>query len=202
MEKIIDYLLEKYNPKGMIVYGSFANGTNNLNSDFDAMLICDETETEHDNSIVDGTELDVFLYPKSVSEENYDILDFIQIWDGKIIMDELGIVSKLKQEAEDYIRNYIPKSESENTQSLEWCEKMLGRTKRNDMEGFYRLHWLLVDTLEIYCDLKGKFYFGPKKALKQMEQTDEVSANIYFKALQEPTEENVSAWIERLKKCR
>lgn len=70
------------------------------------------------------------------------------------------------------------------------------------MEGVYRLHWLLVDTLEIYCDLKGKFYFGPKKALKQMEQTDEVSANIYFKALQDPTEENVSAWIERLKKCR
>ena len=34
VDKIITYLQEKYMPLSIIVYGSYANGTNDLNSDF------------------------------------------------------------------------------------------------------------------------------------------------------------------------
>ena len=38
-DKIIDYLEKTYQPESIIVYGSFADGSANLNSDFDALII-------------------------------------------------------------------------------------------------------------------------------------------------------------------
>ena len=60
MDRIVKYLIEKYNPVGIIVYGSFADESNNENSDYDALVIVDENNLyrKHDNSIVDGIELD------------------------------------------------------------------------------------------------------------------------------------------------
>ena len=66
MEKIMEYLKSAYHPIGMAVYGSFANGTNHLNSDFDALLVREEGEISHDHSLICGIELDVFIYPKSL----------------------------------------------------------------------------------------------------------------------------------------
>ena len=59
MESIITYLKQKYQPLGIIVYGSFADGSNNANSDFDAVLITKSGEKGHDNSLINGIELDV-----------------------------------------------------------------------------------------------------------------------------------------------
>ena len=82
---------------------------------------------------------------------------------------------------------------------LSWCEKMLSRTMRGDAEGYYRWHWLLVDSLEIYFDVKGLHYYGPKKALRLLEQTDQEAFRIYTKALQEFKHERLSDWIFHLK---
>ena len=41
-DKIIDYLEKTYQPESIIVYGSFADGSANLNSDFDALIILPE----------------------------------------------------------------------------------------------------------------------------------------------------------------
>lgn len=35
MDKIINYICQKYEPLSIIVYGSYADGSNNENSDFD-----------------------------------------------------------------------------------------------------------------------------------------------------------------------
>lgn len=50
LEKIIEYIKQKYNPLSIILYGSYANGTNNLNSDFDALVISYDHEQFHDTS--------------------------------------------------------------------------------------------------------------------------------------------------------
>ena len=60
MEQVLKYIREKYNPLSIILYGSYADGTNNLNSDFDALVIVADHEQFHDTSIVDGVPLDVF----------------------------------------------------------------------------------------------------------------------------------------------
>ena len=52
LEKIIEYIKQKYNPLSIILYGSYANGTNNLNSDFDALVISYDHEQFHDLSLI------------------------------------------------------------------------------------------------------------------------------------------------------
>ena len=52
MNEIITALEAKYHPLGMIVYGSYADGTNNLNSDFDALLLTDSGSELHDSSVI------------------------------------------------------------------------------------------------------------------------------------------------------
>ena len=59
-DKIIDYLKKTYQPESIIVYGSFADGSANLNSDFDALIIAGK-EKLHDSSFVDGVVLDLFI---------------------------------------------------------------------------------------------------------------------------------------------
>ena len=87
------------------------------------------------------------------------------------------------------------KSDEERRQALDWCGKMLARTQRDDAEGAYRWHWLLIDSLEIYFDLHGLPYYGPKKALRTMEQTDPEAFSLYSKALNSMNRDALSAWI-------
>ena len=70
MERILKYIQEKYNPLSIILYGSYADGTNNLNSDFDALVITSNQEQFHDTSRIDGIPLDVFVYPSNFLTEN------------------------------------------------------------------------------------------------------------------------------------
>ena len=168
-DKIIDYLEKTYQPESIIVYGSFADGSANLNSDFDALIIAGK-EKLHDSSFVDGVVLDVFAYPP---DQFLNVLDYI----GRIPL----------------------KTEEDISQEIKWCEKMLLRTMRGDVEGYYRWHWVLCDSLEIYFDIKGIHYYGPKKALRFMEESDSEAFHIYSKALLEFNQEGLSDWINYLK---
>lgn len=66
-----------------------------LSCDFDALIIAGEEKT-HDSSIVDGVVLDVFVYPTERFSADYDPEEFVQVWDGKIVLDEHGIAGQLK----------------------------------------------------------------------------------------------------------
>ena len=160
-DKIIEALREKYRPLGIAVYGSFADGSNNRNSDFDALLLLPDGETGHDDSVLFGTELDVWLYGAAHFAAPYDAEDFLQLHDSVIVEDATGRLSALRAEVNAHIESVPQKTEAENAQSLSWCRKMLRRTERGDAEGCYRLHWLLADSLSIYYDLRGEYYFGP-----------------------------------------
>ena len=197
-DKIIDYLKETYQPDAIIVYGSFADGSANRNSDFDAIVIANKNGA-HDSSVIDDVVLDVFIYSPDTFQSDYDPEEFIQVWDGKIILDKTGIAERLKNRILDYIEHIPRKTVEEIQQEISWCEKMVSRTMREDAEGYYRWHWLLIDSLEIYFDIKGMRYFGPKKALRFMERTDPASFRIYSDALREFKRECLSAWISHLK---
>lgn len=84
MEQIIAYLQQKYQPIGMIVYGS-----NNSNSDFDALLITEFGEESHDSSVISETELDVWIRPKNLFEldKKINCEDYVQIESGKVVLD-------------------------------------------------------------------------------------------------------------------
>ena len=197
-DRIIRYLKETYQPDAIIAYGSFADGSSNENSDFDALVIANHDKMQ-DSSVIDGILLDVFIYPVDTFKSEYDPKEFIQVWDGKIILDKSGIADRLQKRVCSYMERIPQKSIDEIQQEIRWCEKMVLRTLRDDPEGYFRWHWLLVDSLEIYCDIKRTRYYGPKKTLRLMKQTDEEAFQIYAEALKELKREYLSAWISYLK---
>ena len=199
MEQIIEYIKQKYNPISIILYGSYANGTNNLNSDFDSLVISYDHEQFHDTSFVDGIQLDIFVYPASYFDGNYDYNDFIQIFDGKIIVDIDGRGKELQSNVLSYLQNRPQKTKTEIETSVDWCIKMLARVKRSDAEGMFRWHWVLIDSLEIFCDVMRHPYLGPKKSLKWMEENHPAAFTCYQTALTNFNMESLENWIAYIK---
>ena len=199
MEQIIEYIKCKYNPLSIIIYGSYANGTNNLNSDFDALVISHDHEQFHDTSLVNGIPLDVFVYPASYFNADFNCNDFIQIFDGKIIEDSNELGKTLQRKVLSYLQSRPQKSKDEIEASVDWCVKMLARAKRCDTEGMFRMHWVLIDSLEIFCDVMNQPYLGPKKSLKWMEENHPIAFTCYQKALVDFSIDNLEEWVTYIK---
>ena len=199
LKQMIEYIKRTYNPLSIILYGSYANGTNNLNSDFDALVISEDHEHFHDTSFVDGIQLDLFVYPASYFDGNYDCNDFIQVFDGKILVDRDGRGKMLQTSVLSYLKNRPQKSKAEIDASVDWCVKMIARVKRGDAEGMFRWHWVLVDSLEIFCDVMHYPYWGPKKSLKWMEVNYPAAFACYQTALAGFRMENLENWIAYIK---
>lgn len=198
MEKIIEYINNRYKPLSVIVYGSFADGSNNEHSDFDALVITKGSEKLHDVSFVGEVQLDVFVYPLSYFENDFDYYEVIQTSDGKIIIDSGNVGKSLKERVNEYLESLPKKTKEENKEQVEWCKKMLLRAKRGDSEGMFRWHWLLTESLQIYFDILGKMYFGPKKSLRYMNENQPDAFNIYNNALQSLDYKALERWIEFL----
>ena len=199
VEKIIRYLKETYSPDAIIIYGSFADGSANEHSDFDALVMADRDKL-HDSSVIDGTILDVFVYPSNTFRSVYNPEEFVQVADGKIVLDKNGAARRLQKQVLSTIEHTQKKTANEIRQEISWCEKMVLRTMRHDAEGYYRWHWVLTDSLEIYCDIQGFRYLGPKKTLRLMEHADKEAFRIYAGALRHFEREHLSEWISYLKR--
>lgn len=50
-DRVFSYLKETYLPDAIITYGSFADGSANKNSDFDALVIANHDKM-HDSSVI------------------------------------------------------------------------------------------------------------------------------------------------------
>ncbi|MCD8149955.1 MAG: nucleotidyltransferase domain-containing protein [Clostridiales bacterium] len=201
MNNIISYLTTVYHPLAIITYGSYANGTNNQNSDYDALLIVSDGEKQHDCSVVDGIVLDIFIYPLSQVIGEINIEDFIQIFDGKIILDTDGAGQNLKDRVLRFMETRPCKTREEVAEEIQWCKKMLSRVQRGDAEGYFRWHWLLIDSLEIACDIFRQPYYGPKKSLKWLKAEHPDLFALYSTALKEFDEEALEEWVTCLCKC-
>ena len=201
MERMIEYLMQQYQPLAILTYGSYADGSNNDNSDYDALVITANHQKFHDTSVVYGTQLDVFVYPLRFFEEAYDCESFVQLFDSKIVMDTDGCAAKVKSNVVRYIDSMPKKTRTELADELAWCRKMLLRAKRQDAEGMYRLHWLLIDSLEIFCDIVGHPYFGPKKSLRWMELQYPNAFSFYEKALSDHRQPTCEKWIDCMENC-
>ncbi len=198
MDDIIEYIKSRYDPICMIVYGSYADGTNGPDSDFDAMAVTSHGAPAHDTSFVDGTRLDLFVYPASHFDGDIDWDEIAQIYGGRVVLDREGLGERLTAGVAEYIRALPQKSREEIAESLAWCQKMLARAGRKDPEGMFRWHWLLVDSLEIYFDAIGEPYRGPKKALLQMERERPRAFELYSAALGSMSQEALGRWIEHI----
>lgn len=196
-DAILSYLHNRYAPQAILLYGSYADGSHNAHSDFDALLIADGPAV-HDTSAVDGTLLDVFVYPPETFAGDFDPLDYAQLFDAVIVLDTYGEGARLKQRVLDCLAEQPWKTAAELQQEVAWCRKMALRATRGDAEGLYRAHWLLVDSLEIYMDLRRQRYHGPKKALRRLAQQFPADFACYEAALQSFSPDALSAWVQVL----
>ena len=101
-ERILTYIQKTYQPEAVVVYGSFADGSAGLSRDFDALLGYDGP-AKHDDAVVDGTELDVFCYPVSDFDADFDPRDFLQVFDGELLRDRSGRGERLRRRVLDHI---------------------------------------------------------------------------------------------------
>jgi len=199
MHDILSYLAAQYDPVAIIVYGSFADGTSNLFSDFDALLITQDGQRRHDDRFVDCTQLDVFIHPLSDFQGEYDPAEFARIYGGQILLDKNGVAAALLDKVQSWVDSRAKKTQEELGFNVSWCEKMLRRAERADAEGCFRRHWLLTDSLEIYTELRGWPYLGPKKALAQLEKKDKAVFALYETALTAGDYESLAAWVEHIR---
>lgn len=84
--KCVNYLKETYNPISIIVYGSYALGTNDESSDFDCMVIVDSKEVSNDTSVVNGVQLDCYIYTRD-EINNLEIDTFATLFNPIIVFD-------------------------------------------------------------------------------------------------------------------
>lgn len=75
---------------------------------------------------------------------------------------------------------------------------MFLRSQRGDAEGLFRRHWLLIDSLEIFCDTAGRLYEGPKKSLLWMERERPEAYALYEEALRSPEDGALERWVAYL----
>ncbi len=195
---ILDYLKRTYDPEVILVYGSFAQGRNGPHSDFDACVLTKNAERTYDNSKIDGTVLDVFLYSPEAIEKTFQPEAFVQLSDAKIVLDRHGLAAKMQRAVRTYIEQFPKKTPQELDHLLAWCDKMLDRARRGDAEGDYRWHWLLFDSLEIYFQLRGEFYFGPRKGLQLLQEQDPAAFAVYARALHTFQWDALAAWVQLL----
>ena len=89
-------------------------------------------------------------------------------------MDTSGKGKAIQDNVLLYLKNRPYKAKEAIQADVDWCIKMLNRAKRGDFEGMFRWHWVLIDSLEIFCEIVNHPYLGPKKTLKWMEENHQI----------------------------
>lgn len=200
MKEILDALVARWRPAAVLVYGSFADGTQDAQSDFDALVITRTPAPPHDTSVLCGHPLDVFFSSPEIFDGEWFPEDFVQLYHAVDAYDPEGIGRTVIGAVRRWVDSRPPRSRADCLDSLAWCGKMLARSGRGDPEGDYRLLWLLTDSLEIWCDLTGRFCFGPKKSLALLRDTDPAGYALYAAALRAPSPETAAPWVAHLRR--
>ena len=170
LEALKNYFINKYKCHSIILYGSFSSGDFTEESDIDLLCFSDSIEVNNDTSIFEGRRLDSWI---NITEDMEKPFDFLHIREGIILLDERNLCTSFMENIND-IYNKGPQklSEEEKDFMKNWLKKMLDRSKKGDIEGDFRYHWMLNDSLEIYFNIKDKWYLGPKKSLKWLYENE------------------------------
>ncbi len=193
IEQLRKYLIDKYHCHSMILYGSYANGDYTNESDVDVLCFCNEVKNQNDTSFIGEEQLDAWIY---TTEKMKNVEEFLHTRDGQVLEDTNGLCGDfLEKVNEVYKKGPEPISEAEKEFHKSWFLKMLKRTKKEDVEGNFRFHWMLTDSLEIYFKIKGIWYMGSKKSLRWLYDNDREMYLLYERAFRRQSQQSD---IERL----
>ncbi|MFD1020837.1 nucleotidyltransferase domain-containing protein [Thalassobacillus hwangdonensis] len=198
--EIKDYLIESYDCHTIILYGSYSSGDYTEESDIDLLCFAERTAEKNDVAYFNGKQLDVWVYG---SEKLKQPDQFLRVNGGKVLLDQKGLAGEFLHEVEQlYQKGPVQMPEEEKSFLKSWLWKMYRRSQKGDLEGNYRLHWMLKDALELYFEFKGEWFRGPKKSFLWLEEHDseayERFATVYQPGAGEEEVEALLRYLERL----
>ena len=197
-QALTEALIARWQPEALLVYGSFADGSRDALSDFDALVITDRPAPLRDQGELLGRRLDLwFLTPDAAAE--IDPSDWPQLYHALPVYDPKALGARLIASVREALDALPPPSSRQNADNLDWLDRMLARAAQPTAEGRYRLLWLLTDSLEIWCGLAGQRCFGPKKSLALLRRLDPAGHALYAVALDVPTPARAAAWVRHLR---
>ena len=194
MKEIIEYLKSEYSPLSILLYGSYADGTNDESSDFDCMIIVPEKDKNHDDSVIGGVQLDCFIFTEE-QVKSEDIDAFLTAYDSNIVLDN-GLGADLKRRVREYVKEHtvIPDDEKEFIRS--WIQKTMHRVEKNDDEGNMRAISFMAESLVDYFFLRDMFYFGSKKAIRYIKEHDDKGYALFHEAVTVKSNQSIIKWAE------
>ena len=198
-EQIIRYLKEKYHPVSLLVLGSYADGTYNETSDFDAIVIVDIKHADRDLGEYEGVPLDVDIY--TVDEVMFGHPEnFVKAHDAEIIIDtEIGKL--LKERVIRYFEETRVTSENDKRNAKDWIRKTIIRIQRGDDDANFRMALLMWESLVQYFLLRDLNFYGSKKSIRYLEDEDEKGYELFHEAVTKKDVESLTKWAEYVKNC-
>ncbi|UTV28789.1 nucleotidyltransferase domain-containing protein [Photobacterium atrarenae] len=187
IEDLVRALQVQYQPHTIIFYGSRARGDATASSDIDIACFVDDHPELKDARLFQGVYLDNWVYPTQAMQ--HISKDTLRFADGDCLVDQRGLGKEFLAK----VRNKLAAgperlSESDRTHTIEWISKMLKRIETEDVEGMYRRCWLQLELLEIYFQLRGQWFFGPKKSLQYLKSKDPVAYHLFSDTYRMPTD--------------
>jgi predicted nucleotidyltransferase len=180
VDELKRYLIEKYEPHLIILYGSYVRGDYTQESDIDIICFTEKNYSGNDTSTLCGMQLDAWIY-KFDSMKNIE--QYLHVKDGKILYDKFSIGNNFLDAIDQIYKKGPEKLDEKQKLFLKnWLIKMLKRSKKSDFEGNYRFHWMLKDSLEIYFNLRCLWYLGPKRSLEWLKQNDVIAYSLFESA--------------------
>jgi predicted nucleotidyltransferase len=184
LSKVVSDLRERYNPHTIILYGSRARGDYTNASDIDIVCFVDGAAPIKDAREFEGAYLDAWVH---TSQEMVASDEMLRVADGYCLYDPEGQGSDFLQQLRQRIQLGPEQlSAAEITHTKQWVRKMLERARQEDVESLYRRYWLAVDLLQIYFDLRGQWYLGPKKSFAWLKEHDIAAYQLFSNAYSPP----------------
>ena len=191
-EAAVEYLVNTYHPRALLVYGSYVHGDQDEYSDFDCMVIVDEKTKNHDDAVIEGVQLDCFIFTANETlTEDPDT--FLPVYDAEILTDD-GVGEQLQMRVRQYIQEHEKIDNSEKAFIASWIRKMMKRVQKNDDEGNFRAVAFLWESLTDYCLLRDLFYFGSKKTIQYLRKNDRDGYELFHQAITLKTNESILNW--------
>lgn len=202
LQKWVRELIGKYKCHTVFLYGSHARGDATAKSDYDLMGVCAAGRKRRFANKVDGTYLDVFIYPQSwlkkVGEEH------LYMKEAVVLVQRKNFGTRFLKQLKKAVKKPAPKLSADEFQIRRvWAHKMLERIAVGDIEAHYRRSWLHEALLSDYFALRKKRYWGSKESFSWLKKNDLITYKLFERVLKKPADlKELKKLVERVTRLK
>lgn len=174
-EKLIEYLVAKYDPLAIILHGSRASGINRLHSDWDLVLLVDK-DTPTEQALIDGGAIDVEALKPDIDDQK--ILKEIggTFYSTKILFDTEEVGKKFVERAQKLaLVGFCLMPEEYNSRKLflfRLLSRLVDAGDEHPIEFEYHFGNFLLKAINYSFQVKGQWSKSIYEAIKDIENNN------------------------------